>query len=788
LVAISHAQIGIFGYNHHNPPIGLPNLGTRVMILRRLIALLLLGVAPASLFAQPDAKAVDFFETKIRPVLAEHCYACHGPTKQRGDIRLDGRQFLVQDRDEGFVVNVQDPTKSRLLKAIRHEDELKMPPPPKGKLPQNVIDDLTAWIKAGAVWPATAAASDKNPKSHWAFQPIHKPDAPKVKDVSWPQTPVDAFILAKLEEKNLTPNAPADRRTLLRRVKFDLLGLPATMEEVEAFINDSSPNAFAKVVDQFLASPHYGERWGRYWLDVARYADNKGYVFQEERKYAYSYTYRDYVVKAFNGDVPYDQFVREQIAADRLVAKQGAAPASQAAMGFLTLGRRFLNSQPDIIDDRIDVVTRGLLGLTVQCARCHDHKFDPIPAKDYYSLYGVFASSIEPKDLPLIGEAEKTPEALAFQKKVDEMQAAVEKFKIDRKKDLDEKKRDARDQLRALQAKVDSLQANSPHAPPRAMVMVDMPRAQEPTVFLRGNPKNPGPSVPRQFLEIASTGPRTPFKEGSGRLELANAIVSRDNPLTARVLVNRVWLNHFGKGMVDTPSDFGVRTDPPSHPELLDYLAVRFMEEGWSIKALHKWIVLSKTYQLSSAENSQAAEVDPDNRLLAHAPRRRLDFEAMRDSVLAAAGTLDATIGGRAVDIVGDKNVRRRTLYGFIDRQNLPSLFRTFDFASPDTTSPQRYQTTVPQQALYMLNSPFLLSQAKALLLRPEVANVSDPVAKIQALHRILYARSADEEETQLGAAFLRTALSDAASENHLSAWERYGQALLLANEFMFVD
>jgi hypothetical protein len=757
------------------------------MISRCLAALLVAGVLPGSLFAQADPKSVDFFETKIRPVLAEHCYACHGPTKQKGDIRLDSRQFMVQARDEGPVVDPGEPGKSRLLKAIRHEGDYKMPP--KGKLPQGVIDNLAAWIQAGAVWTASAAASpDKNPKSHWAFQPVKKPDLPAVKNSAWVQTPVDAFILAKLEAKDLTPNSPADRRTLLRRVKFDLLGLPPTMEEVEAFVNDPAPHAFAKVVDQFLASPQYGERWGRYWLDVARYADNKGYVFQEERKYAYSYTYRDYVVKAFNDDVPYDRFVREQIAADRLVAKHQAEPDSQAAMGFLTLGRRFLNSMPDIIDDRIDVVTRGLLGLTVQCARCHDHKFDPIPAKDYYSLYGVFASSTEPKDLPLVGQPQETPEYLAFQKKVGDLEAAVEKFKIDRKKDLDEKKRDARDQLRGLQSKVDAFKANSPAAPPRAMVLNDMARPQEQVVFLRGNPKNPGPSVPRQFLEIATPGPRTPFKEGSGRLELANAIASRDNPLTARVFVNRVWLNHFGKGMVDTPSDFGVRTDPPSHPELLDYLAARFMEEGWSVKSLHKWIVLSKTYQLSSAENTQANEADPDNRLLARAPRRRLDFEAMRDSVLAAAGTLDPTMGGRAVDIVGDKNVRRRTLYGFIDRQNLPSLFRTFDFASPDTTSPQRYQTTVPQQALFMLNSPFLLSQAKALVQRPEVANASEPAAKIQALHRILYARAADDDEMQLGDSFVRTALNDANHPNALSAWERYGQALLLANEFLFVD
>jgi len=756
------------------------------MLARWFLSLILAFIAPGVLCAQADPRSVEFFETKIRPVLAERCYSCHGPTKQRGDIRLDGRQHLVKVRDEGPVVDPKEASKSRLLKAIRHEGEFKMPP--KEKLPQSAIDDLAAWIKAGAVWPVDAVADAKPGKSHWAFQPVRQPKLPKLKDATWAQTPVDAFILAGLEAKKLTPNASADRRTLLRRVTFDLLGLPATASEVEAFVADASPNAFEKVVDRLLASPHYGERWGRYWLDVARYADNKGYVFEQERKYAYSYTYRDYVVRALNDDVPYDRFVREQIAADRLVAKNEAEPASQAAMGFLTLGRRFANSVPDIIDDRIDVVTRGLLGLTVQCARCHDHKFDPIPAKDYYSLYGVFASSIEPKELPLVAEPVETEEYLVYRKKLADLEGAVAKFREDRKKDLADGKRDARDQLTALQKKVDAHQATSSAAPPRAMVLNDAPKLHDPRVFLRGNANNPGPAVPRQFLEIAAPGPRVPFKDGSGRLELAQAIAHRDNPLTARVLVNRVWLHHFGAGLVETPSDFGVRTPPPSHPELLDYLAARFMDEGWSLKSLHKWIVLSKTYQLSSADNLQAAAVDPENRLLARAPRRRLDFEALRDSVLFAAGTLDAKIGGRPVDIVGDKTVRRRTLYGFIDRQNLPSLFRTFDFASPDATSPQRYQTTVPQQALFMLNSPFLLTQSKALLRRPEVAEAKNAADRIQTLHRILYARAADAEEVALGESFVENAVDEPERVNQLSAWERYGQALLVANEFVFVD
>jgi len=755
------------------------------MVARGFCFCVLLTFATAGQ-AQTDVKAIEFFETKIRPVLAEQCYSCHGAAKQRGDIRLDGREPLVRIRDEGPVIDLKTPAKSRLLQALRHEGEFKMPPK-GGKLPTHVIADFEAWIEAGATWPTTAATTANPAKTHWAFQPVQKFAAPTVHNAAWAQTPVDAFILARLEAKKLAPNAPADRRTLLRRVKFDLLGLPVTAEEVDDFLADSTPDAFAKRVDRYLASPQYGERWGRYWLDVARYADNKGYVFQEERRYAYSYTYRDYVIKALNDDLPYDQFIREQIAADSLVSRKAAPVSSQAAMGFLTLGRRFLNNSHDIIDDRIDVVTRGLLGLTVQCARCHDHKFDPIPAKDYYSLYGVFASSIEPPNLPIIGEPEATKDYFAFKEKLQTLEAAVAKFREARKDDLAKGRRDARDELQKLVMGVESHQANSVVAPPRAMVLNDAPKLHDPRVFLRGNPSTPGPAVPRQFLGIATPGERVPFKNGSGRLELAEAIVSRDNPLTARVLVNRVWLNHFGTGLVDTPSDFGIRTDPPTHPELLDHLAARFMDEGWSLKNLHRWIVLSRTYQLSSAENSAARAVDPENRLLARAPRRRLDFEALRDSVLAASGTLDATLGGRPVDIAGEKSSPRRTIYGFVDRQNLPSLFRTFDFASPDATSPQRYQTTVPQQALFLLNSPFLLSQAKALLKRPAVAAATEPEAKIRALHRIVFARDADATEVQLGESFVRGATDDR-REGQLSAWERYGQALLLANEFVFID
>ncbi|HWY88713.1 MAG TPA: DUF1549 domain-containing protein, partial [Gemmataceae bacterium] len=536
----------------------------------------LLLCLPVSISAQPpipaEASLADFFETKVRPVFAKHCYSCHGPKKQKAGLRLDSKAAAFQGGDDGPVLVPNHPEKSPLVKAIRHEGDIKMPP--KGKLPAQVIEDLTTWVKLGAVWPEGQSAvqkpgGDEAWKKHWAFQPVRKPALPSVKNQGWVQMPVDAFILATLQSKGLSPNPRADRRTLLRRAKFDLLGLPATAAEIAAFGNDTGPDAFARVIDAYLASPHYGERWARHWLDVARYADTKGYVFNEERRYAYAYAYRDYVIKAFNDDLPYDQFLLQQIAADRLVVHGLAEPTCQAAMGYLTLGRRFLNNVQDVIDDRIDVVSRGMMGLTVTCARCHDHKYDPIPAKDYYSLYGVFASSVEPKDLPLIAEPERTKEYVAFEKRVNELEGEVAAYKEKNKTELAQGNRKFRDGLKALQKKVDAFKASSSAAPPRAMIMQDKEQPVKPHVFLRGNPNNAGPEVPRQFLGMLAGENRQPFHEGSGRLELARAIVDKNNPLTARVFINRLWLHLFGQGLVTTPSDFGLRADPPSHPELL---------------------------------------------------------------------------------------------------------------------------------------------------------------------------------------------------------------------------
>jgi hypothetical protein len=793
-------------------------------------------------------------------------------------------------------------------------------------------------------------ARESSGKSHWAFQAVRKPALPAVKHTGWVASPIDGFIMARLEAAGLGPSPAADRRMLIRRATFDLHGLPPTPGEVAAFEADASHDAFARLVDRLLASPRYGERWGRYWLDVARYADTKGYVrLNENPNYGCAWTYRDYVIRVFNEDLPYDQFILQQLAADQLPLGEDRRPL--AAMGFLTLGERFINSQHDIIDDRIDVVTRGLLGLTVSCARCHDHKFDPIPTRDYYALHGVFASSLEPRVPPMIalaseeerhsaylkGLRERTdtfdrflqsqyaklttlfraraadyllagqheevqanflavmflvdvtkelnpvmvqrwarflaatrkthhpvlgawhalatpapadyarvladlgqarqpgrinplvietltrsprprnlPEVAArygelFRAAEERWQAALKQepaaqrlsdphweeirlvlysadapptFPMSEIEDYFFVDTNVQNQFHAQQRRIEDWIA-APHAAPHALILEDAPVPTEARVFKRGNPSNPGPVVPRQFLEVLSGTERRPFEHGSGRLELARAIAGPRNPLPARVLVNRVWMHHMGAGIVRTPGDFGLRGDAPTHPELLDYLASRFVADGWSLKKLHRLIMLSSTYQQQSRDRQDGRERDVENTLLWKMNRRRLDWEALRDSLLAVSGGLDPATGGPGVNLFNTPFSTRRSVYGFIDRQNLPGVMRTFDFAAPDATCAQRHQTTVPQQSLFLMNSPFMKEQVRRLAARPDLsrANMQE---RVDALHRLLFGRPAAPEEANLAATFLSAAPpADAA---HLTPWEEYVQVLLLTNEFSFVD
>jgi len=758
-------------------------------------------------------------------------------------------------------------------------------------------------------------------REHWAFKPIVNTPLPSVNS-GWGNNQVDKFVLSRLQKKGWKPSERADKRTLIRRATMDLTGLMPTYQQVQQFVADGSPDAWAKLIDRLLASPHYGERWGRHWLDVARFADNKGYVgVGVDRLYPYSYTYRDYVIRSFNEDLPYDRFITEQIAADAL--ELGEDKRALAAMGFLTLGRRFLNREDDIIDDRIDVITRGLMGFTVTCSRCHDHPYDPIPIADYYSLHGVFLSSEEPENMPLLGSdslppqygdylKEKTKQDAAIkelirttyqkgqaklrnqsgvymlavheadvkklagdsldkwltQKKLNAVafegwRRALAKWKtekhpvflawnrfegkgnplVDRKetmkaqaqaygklfqlaerkwveqqrlnssatslndphleavrqvlygKDtpatvpntLGEGDRNSlifgiRNRLKTMRSNISKLAASHPGAPPRAHILKDKSRPVEPYVYRRGVKGNRGPRVPRQFLEHLS-GDRKPFTKGSGRLELAEAIVAPDNPLTSRVLVNRVWAHHFGKGLVTTTSDFGLRAQPPSHSDLLDWLSLRFVKGGWSIKKLHRWIMLSATYQQASNDRPECIDGDPDNRFLWKMNRQRISFEALRDTILQASGQLDLAMGGRSVKIDVHPAPRRRTLYGFIDRQNLPSVFRTFDFANPDTHCPERYENIVPQQALFLMNSPFISDQSqKAATLAAKRA--PEDRARIKVLYQILFQRNPEPLEI---ADALKFIIESELSDKQMN-FAQLAQVLFLSNEFRFTD
>lgn len=1031
------------------------------------IILILNAYSHAQLAAQSTTdrfskEQIEFFEKRVRPVLAANCFRCHGAKTQEAGLRLDSRASVLKGSDGGPVVKPGQPAESVLLRAISYESDLQMPP--KGVLPPNSIAALFQWVRMGLPWPAdqVKARHDDGPE-HWAFQPVSSPELPQNEIGQRSPTAIDWFVTAKLNNVGLLPSPPADRRTLLRRATFDLIGLPPKPEEIDAFLADTSPIAFAKVVDRLLESPHYGERWGRHWLDVARYADSGN---------RWAYEYRDYVVRAFNEDLPFNRFVLEQLAADQLELSDDKRPL--AAMGFLTAGNRFFaefDAIHEIMDDRIDVVSRGLLGLTVSCARCHDHKYDPISQEDYYALYGVFRSSVEPLVPPLLARPQlsdeyknfaielhqrkkkltnfvdrthdelvtkarrrtseyltaaysqrdhpETGEFLLLQSTEEELQPVVlQRWRVylrqahvendpvwrpwhalsqlsgnefakrapeiisqlrkerplrtnplvlaafarpprsihdvvttysqllgrtdrrwqdelTRAVDLGEPTPtrladDTEEQLRQVFYGPDG-PPNLPKtvgprfafilryepkqveflnllnavrewfnfgegAPPRATVLVDTKTPYEPRVFIRGNPSRLGEPVSRRFLSILG-GDTKPFGPSSGRLELAQAIVDPTNPLTSRVIVNRIWMHHFGQGLVRTPSDFGTRSAPPSHPELLDHLASTFVKEGWSIKKLHRQIMLSATYQQKSDDRDECRQIDPENRLLWKMNRRRLDFEAMCDSLLSVSDALDPTVGGPPDEVLVFQSVRpdreaerfeeedvsaeelqariaelkiellraraddnqveveeitallerlqsrlkgsddadrqrrieqlqrelekaraagndaevleikellrdfgthpesedisreqdiaeprkfRRTIYAVVERGNLPELFRAFDFPSPAATSSQRDQTTVPPQALFLMNNPFVLECARRLAERADLAELPWET-KVSRIHLLLFGRNPTSAELKVATQFLGTAPST-------DAWAAFVHAMIMTNEFVFID
>jgi len=901
------------------------------------------GIAVLVLAAWPvwSQSKDDFFEAKVRPILATECFACHTDS-QLGALRLDSREAMLRGGKSGPAIVPGDPDKSLLIAALRQTGELKMPK--GGKLSADQIEAIATWIRTGAVWPDTGTAKvaskgelaiDPARRAFWSFQPLHPAPAPSVQNTRWPKNEIDRFILARLEKEGLTPVAPADRRTLLRRATLDLIGIPPTPEEIEAFENDKSPDAFAKVVDRLLASPQYGERWGRLWLDVARYGEDDYRSLDPMGRgfapYPNAYLYRDWVVKAFNDDLPYDQFVRAQLAGDQVEEKSRVRMLP--ALGFLGQGPWYYDNgavevtRADERHDRIDVVSRGFLGLTLGCARCHNHKYDPIPATDYYAMAGVFASTTY-KEYPqvpesavaqytdlekklknkekLLGEflqneTRQLSESLTLQaskymqsvwrvtgEPKEDLNDVIEKNKLDyeltqrwikflarppryypylkdwqammqkggtpaeakklgdefqtllmdvlfERKDLKEQNdiiiaksltgtkpkeplfkpnefvtnddfcpscgveikamslertnlwmdvyvrdlddpmlpgvmqkykpgllafrgwglerqisADGRAYLAAFKEDIENFRKTMPSQYPYVHGVADREKPVDLPVSLRGNPTNLGEVVPRGFLSVLSKDGRLSFTKGSGRLELAEAILQQ--PIAMRVIVNRVWKWHFGTGIVDTPSNFGFNGERPVHPELLEYLADFFVRNGMSIKKLHREIMLSSVYQLSNESIKINYDKDSSNRLYWRANRRRMDVEQIRDSLLATSGALDKKMGGPSETLTPQST--RRTLYGKVSRYKLDEFLQLFDFPSPNISAEQRYTTNVPLQRLFFMNGDFVQQQAELLVRQLE----SEPTmeARLQKAYRLVFGRRATAEEVRLGLEYLR--------------------------------
>ncbi len=865
------------------------------------------GLAVACSFASaadtfpPDQ--IEFFEKSVRPVLAERCYDCHGAHKHQNGLRLDSRTAVLRGSDYGKVVEPGNPSASKLIKAIHQAPGVEAMPKKGDKLPEAQIAALEKWITMGLPWPeekevADHAAPKADPMQHWAFQPVKKPALP----AGFTGNPIDAFVGGKLKAAGLDFAPAAKPETLIRRLHITLTGLPPTYEELStehSALSTSDPAALKPLIDTLLAKSSYGERWARVWLDVVRYADTNGYqVAGRSNFYPYAYTYRDWIVKSLNDDMPYDQFVSYQLAADRMTAATPNSP-HLAALGFYNVGERFINDRVLITDDRIDVIGRGLIGLTVGCARCHDHKFDPIPSKDYYAFYSILNSTDEPDDvaMPIIGKAANEKDGADYLAKI----AEIEKKSLDFKKEVYEDQRKPerlaeylvfaqeavgisgdtafrgragqlmlrdrvaskwRDFLQryALSAKPHAtlvawkrfaelpagefaakapnvakelakpesgcdagiatrfaqsppksmkdvaavyaqiildgksepvrqlmqdklspmavpiegadafftrkdretvvklenertkLDSTHPGTPPRAMVLVDKPKPSDVRVFVRGNPARQGDPAPRAWLTMFG-GEK--FTEGSGRLELAQHIASKDNPLTARVIVNRIWMQHFGKPLVAQPSDFGVQTLKPIHAELLDYLAASFMESGWSLKKLHALILSSRTWQQSSHASPEKLTKDADNELVSRFNRQRLDYEVMRDTLLNVTGELQPqTIGGRAVELNAKDADTRRSLYLKVDRYDQPSVPAMFDFANPGSHSPQRFNTTVPQQALFLMNSPFMRERADAVAKATPIKGTALDSEAIRAVYHRILARDPKPDEVELAQRF----------------------------------
>jgi hypothetical protein len=791
------------------------------------------GPAAPEIVAVPTDEQKEFFERRIRPLLTDHCYECHsaGAKKLGGSLLLDSRAGIIKGGDTEPPIVPGDPESSLLITAVRHADPgLKMPP--KQKLSAAQIADLEKWIAQGAPDPRTqdtvAAVESKyaidwaKAREFWSFQPLNAAPAPEVKTKSWPLNDIDRFILSRLERENLPPAASADKRDWIRRATYDLIGLPPTPEEIDAFLKDTSAEAYASVVDRLLSSPHYGERWGRYWLDVVRYADTAG--DNSDFPIPQMYKYRNWVIDAFNRDLPYDQFVRDQIAGDLLPPDEGAGNHARVyATGYLANARRFGSTVDDYpqhltIEDTLDNLGRTFLGLTINCARCHDHKFDPLTMQDYYALYGFFHSTRYPwpgieleqkqRDLvPLVSPEEVEAATKSRREQQEQLNAEVKRLEGERKaaEEKSEERAKLDKQLQEAKKAADTL-SRTPLPFEQAYAVADAAKIEDAHVQQRGEPSKPGPVVHRRFLQILG-GTELPADDStSGRLKLAEWIVSPKNPIAARVMVNRIWLNHFGRGIVPTPNDFGKQGKPPTHPELLDWLAARFMESGWSVKSMHRLIMLSQTYRLASHPVDAAREKDAANELLSYFPRRRLDAEAIRDTLLALGDNLDPSVAGphpfppqtewkftqhNPFKAVYETN--HRSVYLMTQRIQRHPYLAVFDGADSAASTPQRMTSTTPLQALYLLNDPFVHEQSVRFANRL-LAERNDNASRIERAYRLALGRLPQPDERETAFQFLEAvrgqlqSASVAADEAEGQAWQAFARAMFRLNEFIYID
>ena len=795
-----------------------------------LVSMALAG-DPAAKAPEFSAEQIKFFETEVRPLLVERCHDCHGPKTQWANLRLDSRETILAGGDSGPAVVPGKPDESLVIRAVRHEDDVS-PMPEGDKLSDKQIATLVKWVEMGAPYPGGAKIADARDPNHWAFQPPVDPPVPTVKNRAWVRSPIDRFILAKLEDAGFAPAAPADKITLIRRVTYDLTGLPPTPEEIAQFVADERPDAFARLVDRLLESPAYGERWGRHWLDVARYADSNG--LDENVAQSNAWRYRDYVVDAFNKDKPFNQFIIEQVAGD-LLPYQGEAQRREQliATGFLSLGPKVLaepdpkKMEMDIIDEQLDTFGRAFMGMTFGCARCHDHKFDPIQTADYYGLAGIFKSSKTMEHYRIVARWHEnilpSPETEAmkaeYESQLTAKRQAIDDFIAKKNEEVcnnlgpdakppekPEEHYSAEDkkELKKLRDELAALEKKPPEYP--SAMGVTEGEVADLAIHVRGSHLKLGDVVPRHTPPVM-VGPEAPSfsSSQSGRLELAHWLTDPNHPLTTRVIVNRIWHWHFGYGLVRTPDNFGLLGDTPTHPELLDWLTHRFVDSGWSIKALHRMIVNSSTYQQSSLASPEVIERDPENQLYGRANVRRLEAEAVRDAMLSVSGQLDSSMGGSLLHVKNrgylfnhtsqdatEYTSKRRSLYLPIVRNNVYDVFQLLDFPDPAISTGNRVTTAVAPQALLMLNSDLVMECAGQLAQRLLTEGKTDE-QRMDRMYRLAYGREATAEETQAQLDFLEkveAALAGSqpdAKVRRQEAWSVLCHTVLASNEFVYV-